>query len=214
MSVPDKKDGKKPRKSLWATAVLWGAVLAAGCTAGSFAGTGEETAAAGPTGTAGTAVSTETIAAEDGYSGQMDKDRALELALQNAGVPETDAYNIKVESDRENDISIYQVEFETDYGDYDFEIAVTGGAIVGADYEVDEQWLDALGGNPVDMDGARAVVQSKVPGSSAEEIQLWEENRDGRECYEGELYFGSMKYEFEIDSQTGIIFDWNADFRE
>ena len=147
-------------------------------------------------------------------AGQMDEDRALELALQNAGVPERDAYNIKVESDRENDISIYQVEFETDYGDYDFEIAVTGGAIVGADYEVDEQWLDALGGNPVDMDGARAVVQSQVPGSSAEEIQLWEENRDGRECYEGELYFGSMKYEFEIDSQTGIIFDWNADFRE
>ncbi len=214
MSVSDKKDREKLRKSLWATAVLWGAVLAAGCTAGSFAGTGEETAAAGPTGTAGTVGSTETIAAEDGYSGQMNEDSALELALQNAGVPETDAYNIKVESDRENDISIYQVEFETDYGDYDFEIAVIGGAIVGADYGVDEQWLDALGGNPVDMDGARAVVQSKVPGSSAEKIQLWEENRDGRECYEGELYFGSMKYEFEIDSQTGIIFDWNADFRE
>lgn len=136
MSVPDKKDGKKLRKSLWATAVLWGAVLAAGCTAGSFAGTGEETAAAGPTGTAGTAVSTETIAAEDGIPGRWTRTEPWNWLFKMQAYRRGDAYNIKVESDRENDISIYQVEFETDYGDYDFEIAVTGGAIVGADYEV------------------------------------------------------------------------------
>ncbi len=74
---------------------------------------------------------------------EIDQDAALALAMENAGVPEKDAYNVKVERDRENDIPIFQVEFETEYGNYDFEIAITGGKIIGADYEVDEEWLDA-----------------------------------------------------------------------
>ncbi len=147
-------------------------------------------------------------------AGEADADSALALALQNAGVPETDIYNVKVEGDRENAIPIWQVEFETDYGDYDFEIAREDGSIVGADYEVDEEWLDALGGSPVDLEGAKAIVQGKVPGSSAEDVQIWEEGGDGRGRYEGELYFNGIQYEFEIDPATGIIFDWNADLRE
>ena len=35
-----------------------------------------------------------------------------------------------------------------------------------------------------------------------------------RDRYEGELFFEDMKYEFEIDPQTGKIFDWNADLRD
>lgn len=31
---------------------------------------------------------------------------------------------------------------------------------------------------------------------------------------EGELFHDGVKYEFEIDPKTGIIFDWNADLRE
>ena len=32
--------------------------------------------------------------------------------------------------------------------------------------------------------------------------------------YEGELFLDGMKFEFEIDPQTGRIFDWNADLRD
>ena len=41
-----------------------------------------------------------------------------------------------------------------------------------------------------------------------------EEGGDGRGRYEGELFFGGMKYEFELDPRTGVIFDWTADLRE
>ncbi|HIQ71942.1 MAG TPA: PepSY domain-containing protein [Candidatus Onthenecus intestinigallinarum] len=134
--------------------------------------------------------------------------------MDNAGVPEGDAFNIKNETDGDNGIPIYDIEFETEYGDYDFEIAIDGGRIVGADYEVDEEWLDALGGNPVSLEEAAAIVAGKVPGSSAADVTIWEESEDGRGRYEGELFFDGMKFEFEIDPQTGIIFDWNADLRD
>ena len=142
-----------------------------------------------------------------------DRDGALAIALENAGVDEQDIYNVKVEQDVDNGIPIYDIEFETDYGDYDFEVAVADGRIVGADYEVDEEWLDTLGGSPVDQDGVRQLVAAKVPGASAQDVQVREEGGDGRGRYEGELYHDSMKYEFEVDPRTGRIFDWAADWR-
>ena len=140
-----------------------------------------------------------------------DRDGALAIALENAGVDEQDIYNVKVEQDGDNGIPIYDIEFETDYGDYDFEVAIADGRIVGADYEVDEEWLDTLGGSPVDQDGVRQLVAAKVPGASAQDVQVWEEGGNSR--YEGELYHDSMKYEFEVDPRTGRIFDWAADWR-
>ena len=143
---------------------------------------------------------------------EIDQDAALALAMENAGVPEK--LYVYLLRDRENDIPIFQVEFETQYGDYDFEIAIADGTIIGADYEVDEEWLDRLGGSPVTPEEAKQVVQSKVPASSTENIRMREEGGDGRGRFEGELFHDGVKYEFEIDPATGIIFDWNADLRE
>ncbi|HIX64626.1 MAG TPA: PepSY domain-containing protein [Candidatus Anaerotruncus excrementipullorum] len=151
---------------------------------------------------------------EGSSSGEISREEALAIALDNAGVPEGDAYNIKNETDGDHGIPIYDIEFETEYGDYDFEIAMDGGRIVGADYEVDEEWLNTLGGSPVSMEEATEIVAGKVPGSSAADVTIWEESGDGRGRYEGELFFDGMKFEFEIDPQTGIIFDWNTDLRD
>ena len=145
-------------------------------------------------------------------AGEISREEALAIALANAGVPEGDAYNVKTETD--SGIPLYDIEFETDYGDYDFEVAIADGRIVGADYEVDEEWLDALGGSPVTAEEAASIVAGKIPGASAADVNIWEESGDGRGRYEGELFLDGMKYEFEIDPQTGRIFDWNADLRD
>ena len=147
-------------------------------------------------------------------AGEISQNEALAIALANAGVPEGDAYHIKNETDSDNGIPLYDIEFETDYGDYDFEVAMADGRIVGADYEVDEEWLDALGGSPVTAEEAASIVAGKIPGASAADVDIWEESGDGRGRYEGELFLDGMKYEFEIDPQTGRIFDWNADLRD
>ena len=147
-------------------------------------------------------------------AGEISREAALAIALENAGVLEGDAYNVKNETDSDNGIPLYDIEFETDYGDYDFEVAMADGRIVGADYEVDEEWLDALGGNPVTAEEAASIVAGKIPGASAADVSVREESGDGRGRYEGELFLDGMKYEFEIDPQTGRIFDWNADLRD
>ena len=147
-------------------------------------------------------------------AGEISREEALAIALDNADVPEGDAYNIKNETDSDNGIPLYDIEFETDYGDYDFEVAIADGRIVGGDYEVDEEWLDTLGGSPVTVEEAAVIVAGKVPGADAADVSVREESEDGRDRYEGELFFEDMKYEFEIDPQTGKNFDWNADLRD
>ena len=147
-------------------------------------------------------------------AGEISREEALAIALENAGVLEGDAYNVKNETDSDNGIPLYDIEFETDYGDYDFEVAMADGRIVGADYEVDEEWLDALGGSPVTAEEAASIVAGKVSGASAADVDIWEESGDGRGRYEGELFLDGMKYEFELDPRTGRIFDWNADLRD
>ena len=94
---------------------------------------------------------------------EISREDALAIALENAGVPQGDAHNIKNETDRDNGIPLYDIEFETDYGDYDFEVSMADGLIVGADYEVDEEWLGALGGSPVTEEEAASIVAGRSP---------------------------------------------------
>ena len=51
-------------------------------------------------------------------AGEISREEALAIALDNADVPEGDAYNIKNETDSDNGIPLYDIEFETNYGDY------------------------------------------------------------------------------------------------
>ena len=194
-------------------------IISFGLTAALFlsclTGCGGQAGGAAPGGTAPSGGQTPPASsAPETPAGEISREEALAIALANAGVPEGDAYNVKNETDSDNGIPLYDIEFETDYGDYDFEVAMADGRIVGADYEVDEEWLDALGGSPVTAEEAASIVAGKIPGASAADVDIWEESGDGRGRYEGELFLDGMKYEFEIDPQTGRIFDWTADLRD
>ncbi len=147
-------------------------------------------------------------------SGEISREEAIEISMENADVPVEDAYNIKAGRDRAHGRNVYDIEFETDYGDYDFEIDLDSGEIVGADYEVDDEWVRRQADNEVSYGEAKEIVSSKAENAPVDEIGLREESEDGESRYEGRVIYDSMVYEFELDPRTGIIFDWNADLRD
>ena len=195
-------------------ALLAAGILTACAQKGAAAPTQTPAPAASQSTPAQTAPETQPAPAGQTAAGEVSREEALAIAYANASVPEADAYNVKAERDEEGGIPIWDIEFETEYGDYDFEVAVSGGRIVGADYEVDDEWLDRLGGSPVTAEEAKTLLAGKAPGASAGDIALREERSDGRTRYEGEFYGDGIKYEFELDAATGVIYDWNADLRE
>ena len=151
--------------------------------------------------------------AQPSQTGEIDADQALSIALADAGVSEDDIYSYKTERDRDDGMSIYEIEFETEYGDYSYEIETNGGRIISADYDVDDRYIRSLEDSPITEEDAKAIVQSKVPGSSSEDIRIREERDDRETRFEGELFYDDAKYEFEIDERTGVIVDWNVDYR-
>ncbi len=151
--------------------------------------------------------------AQPSQTGEIDAEQALSIALADAGVSEDDIYSYKTERDRDDGMSIYEVEFETDYCDYSYEIETDGGRIISADYDVDDRYIRSLEDSPITEEDAKAIVQSKVPGSSSEDIRIREERDDRETRFEGELFYDDAKYEFEIDERTGVIVDWNVDYR-
>lgn len=146
-------------------------------------------------------------------TGEIDADHALSIALEDAGISKDDLFSYKTERDRDNGMSIYEIEFDTDYGDYSYEIETNGGRIISADYDVDDRYIRSLEDSPITEEDAKAIVQSKVPGSSSEDIRIREERDDRETRFEGELFYDDAKYEFEIDERTGVIVDWNVDYR-
>ena len=104
---------------------------------------------------------------------------------------------------------MWSVEFDTHYGDYDFSVSRGNGRILDADYEVDDEWVQAKPSRHVTSSTVRDIVQGRVPGARASDIRVVRED----ESFEGHLFHHDIKYEFEVDARTGIITDWNADLR-
>lgn len=140
-------------------------------------------------------------------------DNALSIALNYAGVSADQAYNVKIDRDKDAAIPVYDVEFETNDIDYDVEVDMHSGDIVSSDYEVKDEWARRQAWNPMSMTEAKNLVLSKVPDASPQDVQLRQDIDDGAPRYEGRLLTGTMYYEFEIDPDTGIILDWKADKR-
>lgn len=70
-----------------------------------------------------------------GSSETISRDRALEIALAQAGLGQSDVFDLKVEFDYDDGLAIYEVEFETRQAEYEYEINAVTGAILDADID-------------------------------------------------------------------------------
>lgn len=70
------------------------------------------------------------------------RDAALEAALNDAGVSESDATRLKVSEDRDDGRKVYEIQFDADGKEYDYEIQASDGAIVSSDIEMIENYAE------------------------------------------------------------------------
>ena len=163
---------------------------------------------------AGTAVSQSSGQQPSGgqnTSSGITEDEAKTIALQDAGVSASDAVFVRVERDRDDGRSVYDLEFYAGNTEYDYEIDSTTGKIVSADFDIESYTIPSGNGTILSVEEARNLVLAKVPGASAEDVRISLDRDDGRQTYEGELYYNQMEYEFEMDAATGNFIEWSAE---
>ena len=146
-------------------------------------------------------------------SSAITKDKAKSIALQDAGVKESDTQFLWVKEDYEDGRAVYDVEFYANGTEYDYEIEKSSGRILNSDYDIEHYSPNNGSGNTttISLEKARSIALAKVPGASASDVRIHLDRDDERQVYEGEIYYNRMEYEFGIDAFTGNIIEWSKE---
>lgn len=138
---------------------------------------------------------------------------AKQIALDHAGVSESETERMRVKLGRDDGVQEYEVNFYVGNREYDYDINAATGEIRSYDSEIDDDYVSSTeaAGAAISEDEARATVVARVSGASASDVRLYLERDDGRMVYEGELIYNGTEYEFQIDATTGAVLDWESE---
>ena len=153
-------------------------------------------------------------------------DRAKQIALNDAGVKESNAVFLRANLDWDDGRMQYEVEFYSGNTEYDYDIDAVTGAILSSDRDMEDFQIwnggtsrpsgstsssgSSNSGNYITAERAKQIALAECPsGSTVCKCQFdWD---DGRAQYEVEIRNGWTEYDFEIDAVTGTIFSRDID---
>ncbi len=162
----------------------------------------------------------------------ISKEKAKEIALNDAKVTK---YNkMEIEFDADNGIIIYDVEFETDTHEYDYEIDAVSGKIVNSnkekhdeddhnDYEDHDEDDDHThhdtnsnnsnntntSSNFITSSKAKEIALNHAKVNNAQNIKVELDSED-RE-YSVEFKYNGKEYDYEIDAISGKIIEYDIE---
>ena len=158
-------------------------------------------------------------ASQKGYIGE---DRAKAIALKKAGLSADGLTSYEIELDTHKGIMVYDVEFTAGGFEFDCEISASTGEIVKfeKEYDDDEPSVSVPKQNGVTEAGEITLEKAKeialnhagVKAVDAIELEVKPDQKDGRSVYEIEFKSGGYEYEYEIDTATGTILEFDKDW--
>lgn len=152
------------------------------------------------------------------------REEAVGIALEHAGVKESEAYELECERDIERGITVYEVEFESGSYDYNYKVNVETGAVVkhSKKFDDDNVWDNignAVNGNAGEQaDSSDFISKDAAKAAALEHAGLSDGDIRGFECeldradnifekdhYDLEFSAGGYDYEYEIDAENGKV---------
>ena len=145
---------------------------------------------------------------KDSGSSTISSSKAKSIALKDAGVKESEIYDFEIELDRDNGTLHYDVSFEKDGRDYDYEINAKTGKIISVEKP--------------NMTSSEAKISKSKAKSTAlnhagvkeNEISLYKielEKDDGVWKYEISFNVGNVEYDYTINAENGKIIEAEKD---
>ncbi len=161
--------------------------------------------------------------------------KAQSIALEAAGLSESEVYGLRVKLDYEDDLyerDNYEVEFYAGGFEYDYEIDAITGEIISWDKDIDDDYHyqhnanagntannSAINGNnsasaTITADEAKNIALAQAGLSASEVSGLWAEldRDDVRTIYEVEFHSGRTEYNYDIDASTGAVISYDIDY--
>ncbi len=143
--------------------------------------------------------------------GTVTEDQAKAAALSAAGIQESDLIGFTVRPERDDGRQTYQVDLYTASADYEIDVDMTTGQVLGQEQErYDMSWTTPDGAS-VTKEAAIQSVLERVSGATEANLRMQVERDDGRTLYEGSVIYNGKDYDFEIDVQTGEFVSWSEE---
>lgn len=149
-------------------------------------------------------------------STQISTDEAKKIALENAGVQESDAVYVNAKLDYDDGKAVYDVEFYSGSTEYDYEIDASTGAVLSYDHDIENSpaaSASSSGEVKIDLDTAKATAL-KQAGLSEGNVTMKEaklEYDDGKAVYQIEFFDTQTEYDYKIDASSGAVLEFDKE---
>lgn len=141
-------------------------------------------------------------------------ERAKSIALSHASLAETAVFDLDCELDYEYGRMVYEVDFDANGAEYEYEIDAKSGDILL--FEIERNGAKQQGGSMtqesagyIGGEKAKSIALSNAGLTAASVTGLISEldSDDGAAVYEVEFIYGVYEYEYKIDAKSGAIIE-------
>lgn len=162
------------------------------------------------------------------------EESAKNIAFSDAGIAQADANGVTCNLEKDNDIMIYDISFNANGTEYDYEVDATSGNILEKDTDVKntvgntiENTTTTLSrnqkktasninestGSVITEDKAKSIAfkDANISENNATNIVIHKETDDGVGTYEVKFIVNGYEYEYEINSASGEIIEKNKE---
>lgn len=132
----------------------------------------------------------------------ISREKAKSIALKDAGLKEANIYDLEIELDREKGTLHYDVSFESNGRDYDYEINAKTGKIISV-----EKPNATSSKAKISKEKAKttALTHAGVKSGDISHYEVELEKDNGIWKYEISFNSGNVEYEYTINAETGKI---------
>ena len=148
---------------------------------------------------------------ENTTSSQITVSKAKSIALKDAGLSESQIHDYEIELDNDNGVLHYDISFEKNGEDYDYEINAKTGKIISV-----EKPQASVSKSQISKQKAKSIAL-KHAGVTANDISAFElelEKDDGVWKYEISFNVGRTEYDYTINAENGKIIESEKDIND
>ncbi len=143
------------------------------------------------------------------------EDKAKTIALEHAGVPESEVSYLRCELDFDNRTLEYDVEFWVGNIEYDYELNARTGAVLSYDWDAEYEYtppVGTVGESYIGEEAAKAALAHiGVTENDVSYLRVKPDLDNGTMAYDVEFWVGNVEYDYEIDARSGEILSYDMD---
>ena len=166
---------------------------------------------------------------QNSNNSKITMEQAQEIALKHAKLTSDQVSFIKTDTELENGIEVYNIEFSYENKEYDYKINSSNGEIIEYDSDIEDYDItqqQATKENKSVTPNNQNSNNSKITVEKAKEISLKHANLkdnqvvfdktemdydNGVQVYDIEFHYNNIEYNYEIDANTGNILSYEQD---